>query len=237
MTPMITSVIGRLRGGAAIAAFLAVLVWSMDAKAETGFVGMQIQGLPEEARVAIGVDSGILVREVGLGTPANEAGIMRGDVLLEIDGEALMAFEQLVDAVRASKPGDKIGFKLLRGRETHDVEIVLGTWPEYWKEPKPGFAILPDLGVTLTSLTSDVRKQLGIRWSAKGVAVTLVPEGETNESNLLRGDVIHQVNLTLVWHPDQVLEIYRKAKKDGQKHLLLFVESYTGNRYALMPVK
>jgi len=226
-----------MRLGLAALALLMFSAVAATARAEPGFVGMQIQGLPHEARVAIGVDSGILVRDVGLGTPASKAGILRGDVLLEINGTPLLAFEQLVDVVRASEPGDSIAFKLRRDSATLDVEMVLETWPENWKEPKPGFASLPDLGVTMTSLTSDVRKQLGIRWSAKGVAVTLVPEGDANESNLLRGDVINQVNLTLVWHPDQVLKLYRDAKAAGQKDLLLFVESYTGNRYALMPIK
>lgn len=213
------------------------LVVVSAAHAEPGFVGMQIQGMPPEAGAAVGLDHGILVKDVGLGTPAAEAGILRGDILTAVNGETLSSFEQLVTVVKASSPGDEIAFDLRRHNEDISAVMVLGEWPEHWKPGKPGFANLPGAGITIATLTEDVRKQLGIRWGAKGVAVTVTDVAMEGSVDLRRGDVILQVNQNTVWQPAQVLDLYRAAKDAGKKHVLMFVEGYIGYRFSLVPVK
>lgn len=207
------------------------------AHADPGFVGMQIQGMPPEAGAAIGLDHGILVKDVGLGTPAAKAGILRGDILTGINGEALTSFEQLVAVIRESSPGDEVAFDILRHNEPASALMVLGEWPEHWKPGKAGFANIPGAGITMATLTEEVRKQLGVRWGAKGVVVTVTDIAMEGEIDLRRGDVILQVNQTTVWQPDQVLKLYQDAKTAGKKHVLMFVEGYIGYRFSLVPVK
>ena len=60
-----------------------VTVFSLPAAAESGFTGMQIQGMSEKIAKALGrkAADGVLVRDVALGGPADRAGIHRGDLI------------------------------------------------------------------------------------------------------------------------------------------------------------
>lgn len=218
------------------AVLLAITVTT--ARAEQGFVGMQIQDMPKEAFEALGEDNafGLLVRDVGLGTPAANSGFLRGDILTAIEGKAINSIGQVVAVLKERGPGDTVAFDLLRAGEPMSLTLTLGEWLEHWRRGHTGFAALPSLGVTLATINDQVQNQMGIRWGARGVVVTLVDENKQAISGLKRGDVILQVNQQIVWLPDQVLKAYQAAKSGGHEYMLIFVERMTGYEYRLLPV-
>lgn len=215
------------------------LLANAEARAEPGFVGMQIQDMPPEVFEALGEDKafGLLIRDVGLGTPAADAGFLRGDILTAIDGNSLASIKQVIDVLKSRRPGDTVDFELLRKRAPMTLTLTLGAWPKQWRHGKSGFANIPTLGITLSTVNDDIREQLGVRWGSNGVVVTIVEEGKESITGLRRGDVILQVNQDPVWLPKQVLERYQSAKADGKKHLLIFVERLTGYEYRLLPIQ
>jgi S1-C subfamily serine protease len=76
--------------------------------------------------LGVGVDSGVLVRDVAPGTPAASGGLGRGDVITDFDGERVRSIEEFLGALRNSEPGDKVEIKLRRGGETRTVTVTLG---------------------------------------------------------------------------------------------------------------
>jgi S1-C subfamily serine protease len=66
---------------------------------------------------------GVLVVRVMSDTPAAEAGLRRGDVILEVDGQRITSAEQLQRAVEASKVGQMLDFTIRRGRQTRQISI------------------------------------------------------------------------------------------------------------------
>ena len=60
------------------------------------------------------------------GTPAQEAGIKPGDVIVEFAGKPVIDFASLQLHVNDSQPGDKVKLKLRRGQGTVELEIVIG---------------------------------------------------------------------------------------------------------------
>ena len=78
--------------------------------AETGFTGMQVQGMSVKIANALGRKSlnGVLVRDVALGGPSDRAGFRRGDLILEYGGKKIENFDSLVKATGTTKPGQKL---------------------------------------------------------------------------------------------------------------------------------
>jgi len=66
---------------------------------------------------------GILVMRVVPNTPAEKAGIRKGDVIVEIDGEAITAAEKLQNLVENSQIGQSLKLKLRRGSLMKDVVV------------------------------------------------------------------------------------------------------------------
>jgi len=83
--------------------------------------------------VSTGVDpdaEGVVVAGVVSGGPADRAGVRTGDVVTEIDGEAVSEPSDVGNVVNAKEPGDVIVLKVRRGEATRDVEVRLGTRPQ-----------------------------------------------------------------------------------------------------------
>ena len=94
-----------------------------------GFLGVQLSEIPPALAVHLGVDSGVLVREVLDGTPARSAGVQRFDVVVKIDGAATQSPEDVVKRVATKKPGDAVTLMLRRGADTVEVSVELGSKP------------------------------------------------------------------------------------------------------------
>lgn len=226
-------------GLAATLLTVAVLTaWIKPAEAESGFTGMQIQGMSLQTASALGLKSpdGVLVRDVALGGPADKAGIKRGDLILEYTGQRIDSFKKMVAVAGATKPGQKVKVSLLREGKPVTLTMKLGKWTAPWRMTNTTVASLPQAGLTLATLTRKLRKGLGLRWSSLGVVVTLVDPDRT-DIGLRRGDLITQVNQEAVWEPAQLVAKYKEAKKAGRKELLLLIERVNGFHFMPLPVK
>ena len=76
-----------------------------------------------------GVDdgSGAEIDEVLEGTPAEDAGLRKGDVVIEVDGERVVDGIALIVAIRSHQPGEDVEFLLTRGDEELTVSVTLGS--------------------------------------------------------------------------------------------------------------
>jgi len=115
-----------------VIAFFAVLFAGAVGGAGITYIVMQTR--PVRAAVELGIDSqtdasteeGVLIAAVVPGSPAEEAGLKRGDIILEIDGEAVNSPLNLHEAIQAKEPGDTIEVILQRGSERLTDTIELG---------------------------------------------------------------------------------------------------------------
>jgi S1-C subfamily serine protease len=64
------------------------------------------------------------------GSPAADAGLTEGDIVVAVDGEAVDADHDLATRVLPHSPGDTVRLTVVRGNETLDVVVTLGTLPE-----------------------------------------------------------------------------------------------------------
>ena len=98
-----------------------------------GYLGLAGQpvALPESQRGTHGNDQALLVVGVTSGSPAAAAGVLVGDVLLEFDGHAVEAPEDLLDLLLGDRVGKQVALKALRGGAVTDLTVTVGERPAH----------------------------------------------------------------------------------------------------------
>jgi putative serine protease PepD len=95
----------------------------------TAFLGVSAQTLTPEVQrqFDFSVDKGAIVVTVTAGSPAENIGLLRADVITSFDGKAIETAEELVTAVQAKKPGDKVEIVYHRGGQERRATVTLGS--------------------------------------------------------------------------------------------------------------
>ena len=81
------------------------------------------------AQLGIPDQAGIVIRRVARGSPADQAGLQRLDVITAIDGKPLSGDSDLQRILRDHKPGDTLTLNVIRGNQKLTVKVVLGEAP------------------------------------------------------------------------------------------------------------
>jgi membrane-associated protease RseP (regulator of RpoE activity) len=120
-----------------VAALAALGLWLVPAGGglaqgtKEGYLGVNLQDLDDELRTSYGLPGrdGVLVTSVAAESPAEKAGIQRGDVVLRVAGQAVTSASEVTGRVRAMAPGETAVIALWReGREV-TVRARLGERP------------------------------------------------------------------------------------------------------------
>lgn len=92
-----------------------------------GWIGINGQNLTPALAESLGIKNqqGILVSGVLRQGPAAQAGIQPGDVLLEVDGNAVYSASQMLKLVAAHQPGDEVAIKLQRQGDTEEINVAV----------------------------------------------------------------------------------------------------------------
>jgi len=205
-------------------------------KVVRGYIGVGIQDVtPELARVFhVPAEKGALVSSVEANTPGGKAGLERGDVITEIDGQPVESANDLRLKVGTLSPGTTVHLKVDRNGQTRDFSFALGEAPNGKGAANNASGAAENdtmRGVQVDELTDDVRQQLGLKPNVKGVVVTGVSDDSpAADAGLQRGDVIVQVNRQPV---DSVSDYQRLVSEAGKQTVVLLV-NHGGNTIFLV---
>jgi C-terminal processing protease CtpA/Prc len=135
---------------------------------DQGYLGVRIEGISSDLGDYFGVDEGegVLVLEVVDDSPAEDAGIKAGDIILKIDGKEIEDTDELVKYVRKSEPGEEIEITLKRKRRTQTVEAELGEAPgirkQFMREFKmPGKGRVKRIMIDSDNLRDEIEDEIG----------------------------------------------------------------------------
>jgi len=201
-----------------------------------GAIGVQFQASPNPALLrSFGTDHGIVVDSVQADSPADHAGIKRGDVILSVNGQAVHTGDELVAIVSDTDIGRKLRVEYLReGKHaTADVEVadrnqIIGE-SRASREGEGAPEVGPEgggiLGLAVKNLSPDQVKELSgqLHLAAKqGVLVTDVQvSGFASDLGVERGDVILTINRQNVASVDDYNKLQGQLKSGGDVVLLV----------------
>ena len=188
-----------------------------------GWLGVSIQEItPELAKqFQLDKDFGTLVADVVEGSPAEKAGIMHGDVIIEFGGKPVDEPYNLRNIVAGTLPGTEVEMKVIRNSETKTFKVTIEELPTGEQKIPTEFKNALR-GVSVQNLTPDIYRQLNIPEKIRGVVVSEIEEGSPAERKLIRGDVILEINRKAISNIDDYEALVSKITPDTNVLLLVF---------------
>jgi len=103
------------------------VVSDIEAGRKPAFLGVGATDLTPELKnqLDVNVDDGAVVESITGGSPADDAGIQRGDVIVKIGDDDIKSGGAVATAVRNHRPGDKVSVVIVRGSDRRTVEATL----------------------------------------------------------------------------------------------------------------
>ncbi|MDQ6996835.1 MAG: DegQ family serine endoprotease [Mariprofundus sp.] len=162
-------------------------------------LGVHITDIDKETMQALDLKSreGALVPQVVAGSAADKAGILPGDVIVSIDGEAVHKAHDLPLRVARHTPGDRVKIGVIRNGKHKTITVKVEAMQDQGTASN-GQSKLNNakvrLGMVVDNLTSDFSARLQTRVK-HGVLVQQVQRGmPAARGGILRGDVIYRIN-------------------------------------------
>jgi serine protease Do len=206
-----------------------------NGKVTRGWMGVQIQPVTAEIADSLGMKTaeGALVSEPQANSPAAKAGILAGDVITAVNGNAVKDARDLAKQIAGMAPGSSVKLTVMRKGEEKSISVSLGELPNQ-REAKaatpdsanPGATDVPRLGLTVAPAGQVAGS------GSEGVVVTDVdPNGIASDQGFKTGDVILEVAGKKVANPADVRSALSGAQKDGKKTILMRVKSGEETRF------
>jgi serine protease Do len=194
-----------------------------------GYLGVQIGSLSDDDARSLGLASsdGAIVTEVINGSPAQSAGIKRGDVILKINGQPVKDSRELSRRITALQAGEKATFTIWRDNKQLTITVTVAKRAQLASvDFDPG---LTSLGLGLQTITSEVRSVLNLSEDSSGVLIIDVsPGSDAAENGLKAGDRIIQVGSDNVTSLGDINLAVEQAKALKRPSVLLFVMTKRG---------
>ncbi len=194
-----------------------------NGKVVRAYLGILPQDVTPSMAKAFGTKEarGVVVGDVSVSSPAQESGIQRGDILLEVNGKPVSDSNQLRMNISMMAPGSSVKLKVLRNGSERDFSVKLAEMPtetaKLNSQEEGGSQALD--GLEVSNLNPQIAQELNLPANTTGVVVSDVdPSSKMADSGLRRGDVIQEVNHHAVKNTSEFQSAIRKA---GDEPLLL----------------
>ncbi|MFT6400038.1 MAG: serine protease Do [Bradymonadia bacterium] len=198
----------------------ALLPQLMTGEVVRSYLGVRTGSVPDELRADYGLrtEEGAYVVEVVEGSPASQAGLLRGDVIVEFGGSDIGEPRELSWLASTAGVGTEVEVTVLRDGDREDLEVTMGRLPGSGSAVGPIGASGPTaeaFGTRVANVTPDVANDLGVPDGVGVVVVWLRSDSEAAHAGLQRNDVIVMVGEEAVASIEQ-FEAASSALEAGQ---------------------
>jgi len=233
------------------AAFLFTsLGWAQKSTKEEkqGYLGVYLQELTPDLKESMDLDEstdGILISGVVGDSPAEEAGLEDGDVLISFDGKKVYSVSKLTSLVRKTSPGTKVSLVIIRDGDEKKLKVKIGEksssfiWygeiPEeikqlkkVKKEPAEWTSYSkPKLGIMIQDLNDQLGEYFGVK-DGKGVLITeVIEDSPAEEAGLKAGDVVVGIDNLPVENINDLLKVTSEKEKGDRVELKVLRDKRT----------
>ncbi|HUT30006.1 MAG TPA: DegQ family serine endoprotease [Sedimentisphaerales bacterium] len=234
---------GNVGIGLAIPANMAKAVYEQlvkGGKVVRGFLGVSIQDLTPDLAKSFGIKEetrGVLVSEVTKNSPADNAGLKQGDIVIELNDQAIQKASELQYRVSVLKPGTKANLVVLRDNQHKSISVTLGERPESRptvtgpvSEPEPATR----LGIEVQDLTDDLAQRFGYKGQSGVIVTQVTPGSVAAENGITPGTLIVEVNRQAVVNTRDFQKRMIEVAKEGS--VLLLVNMQGHSRYVVLKI-
>ena len=180
-----------------------------------------------------GDDKGAQIQSITKESAAEKAGLKKGDIITKIDNRKIDGAEDVTDAIRAHKPGDKVSITYLRDEKEYKATAELGRWKgidmkkmtapkilseKMWKEDFQDRIFERDFQRGQGSYAIGSRPRLGMSVQdtddGKGVKVLELDEdGNAAKAGIKENDIILQIDDKAVNSADEISKLMKEKKE------------------------
>ena len=200
-----------------------------------GWFGVKIQSVTDDIAESMnmGKAHGALIADVTKSGPAEKAGIEAGDVVIEFNGKPVNEMKDLPKIVAETEIGTKVPVRVFRKGKEVDLTAEVGRLEDGEKvvaqqekesATPPAPAVTTTLGMTITTMTDELRQKYAIDDDIKGAVITEVtPDSAAADKRLEPGDVITEAGEKTVVGAADISAAIDEAAKAGKNSVLLLV--------------
>jgi len=197
-----------------------------------GWLGVKVQSMTDELAESLGLPrpKGALVADVTEGSPGKAAGLEAGDVIIEFNGKPINDMRELPRAVAETEIGKEVVVKALRKGKEMEFKVAIGRLEDGEKilaqqdAGKSAPATVTLLGMTVSSITDELRAKFKTDEKIKGAIVTEVAEeGSARDKEVEAGDVILEAGGKQVVGAADISAALDEAEKAKKPSVLLLI--------------
>lgn len=199
-----------------------------------GWLGVIIQSITPEFKEKFDLETmeGALIGEVTKGSPADKAGLKRGDVIVRFDGKKVEEMKTLPAMVAETPVGKTVKVVVIRNKKEKELTVTLGEL----KEEERMAATIPEVeegfGFSVQELTPELAESLSLN-GEKGVVVSSVKkDSPASDAGLQRGDLIQEIERKPIENIDDYKE--KMQEVSSKKQILIVVKHRGHSRYVVL---
>ncbi|HBH30109.1 MAG: Do family serine endopeptidase [Desulfofustis sp. PB-SRB1] len=203
-----------------------------DGHITRGYIGVNIQTLTPELAEAMAIDeaAGALVTDVTKDSPAEKAGIERGDIITNFGGAGIEDSHDLPAVVAATPVNEEVEVIVMRDGAEKSLMITVGKLAgDDIEVAGADDSAKGKWGMQLHELDESITKQFDVKGEQGVVVVGVEPGSPAEEAGIRPGDVIIEVNRQSVDSIGAVKD--QIATADDKERLLLLIERQGGKIY------
>ena len=194
-------------------------------KIDRGYLGVRISDISKDMAEAFQLENpqGALIQQVEKDRPADAAGIVRGDIIVAVDGKEIKTSQDLRFSISQLKSGESVPLTLLRNGKEVAVTVTLTSWDTPSENTGQESAELFE-GIIVEPVSGTLKEKYGIENEIEGLVITTVRADSPFSPPVQEGMVILEINHRKV---DSIQDA-RKILRQGSNALYIYDRGSTG---------